>query len=112
VMITHDLGVVAETVDRVVVMYGGKVMETGPVEAIFEAPLHPYTKALLNSMPGQTAGKQRLVEIPGASPNPSHPPAGCPFHPRCPLAVAACREAAPPLVTLATGRQVACIKVG
>jgi oligopeptide/dipeptide ABC transporter ATP-binding protein len=111
VMITHDLGVVAETVDRVVVMYGGKVMETGPVEAIFEAPLHPYTKALLNSMPGQTAGKQRLVEIPGVSPNPSHPPEGCPFHPRCPLAVAACREAVPPLVTLDSGRQVACIKV-
>ena len=57
VMITHDLGVVAETVDRVVVMYGGRVMETGPVEAIFEAPLHPYTKALLGSMPGKTAGK-------------------------------------------------------
>src|SRR3569833_1266162 len=88
VMITHDLGVVAETVDRVVVMYGGKVMETGPVEAIFEAPLHPYTRALLNSIPGQTAGKQRLVEIPGASPNPAHPPAGCPFHPRWHSAIA------------------------
>src|SRR3569623_2369266 len=68
VMITHDLGVIAETVDRVVVMYGGKVMETGSVEAIFEAPLHPYTRALLNSIPGQTAGKPRLVENAGSSP--------------------------------------------
>src|SRR3569832_433216 len=63
IMITHDLGVIAETVDRVVVMYGGKVMETGSVNAIFEAPLHPYTRALLDSIPGQTPGKQRLREI-------------------------------------------------
>jgi len=111
IMITHDLGVVAETVDRVVVMYGGKVMETGPVEAIFEAPLHPYTRALLNSIPGQTAGKQRLVEIPGSSPNPSHPPEGCPFHPRCPMAVAECRQVVPPLERKAAGRQAACIRV-
>jgi oligopeptide/dipeptide ABC transporter ATP-binding protein len=111
IMITHDLGVIAETADRVVVMYGGKVMETGPVEAIFDAPLHPYTRALLNSVPGQTAGKQRLVEIAGSSPNPSHPPAGCPFHPRCPLAVAECRQIAPPLETKAAGRQAACIRV-
>jgi oligopeptide/dipeptide ABC transporter ATP-binding protein len=111
IMITHDLGVIAETVDRVVVMYGGKVMETGPVEAIFEAPLHPYTKALLNSIPGQTAGKQRLVEIAGSSPNPSHPPAGCPFHPRCPMAIATCHQVTPPLETKAPGRQAACLRV-
>ena len=76
IMITHDLGVIAETVDRVVVMYGGKVMETGPVEQIFKSPLHPYTQALLNSIPGQVAGKRRLTEIPGSSPNPAHPPQG------------------------------------
>jgi oligopeptide/dipeptide ABC transporter ATP-binding protein len=111
IMITHDLGVVAETVDRVVVMYGGKVMETAPVEAIFESPLHPYTKALLNSMPGQVAGKRRLVEIAGASPNPAHPPAGCPFHPRCPIATIECRQVTPQLAGVADGRQVACIKV-
>jgi len=111
IMITHDLGVIAETVDRVVVLYGGKVMETGPVNDIFASPLHPYTKALLNSIPGQVAGKRRLTEIPGASPNPAHPPAGCPFHPRCPMAIAACQQATPPLETKADGREAACIRV-
>jgi oligopeptide/dipeptide ABC transporter ATP-binding protein len=111
VMITHDLGVVAETVDRVVVMYGGRVMETGPVEAIFEAPLHPYTRALLASMPGQVSGKRRLIEIPGASPNPVRPPSGCPFHPRCPRATLECREIEPPLEEKEAGRMAACIHV-
>jgi oligopeptide/dipeptide ABC transporter ATP-binding protein len=111
VMITHDLGVVAETVDRVVVMYGGRVMETGPVEAIFEAPLHPYTKALLGSMPGQVSGKRRLIEIPGASPNPAHPPSGCPFHPRCPMATLECRQIEPKLEEKVAGRYAACIHV-
>ena len=111
IMITHDLGVIAETVDRVVVLYGGKVMETGPVNDIFKNPLHPYTKALLNSIPGQVAGKRRLTEIPGASPNPAHPPAGCPFHPRCPAAIAACHQLTPPLETKVPGRQAACIRV-
>ena len=111
IMITHDLGVIAETVDRVVVMYGGKVMETGPVGPLFEAPLHPYTRALLNSIPGQTAGKQRLTEIPGHSPNPANPPSGCPFHPRCPMAIAECRSTVPPLERKADGRLAACIRV-
>ena len=111
IMITHDLGVVAETVDRVVVMYGGKVMETGPVEAIFDAPIHPYTRALLNSIPGQTAGKRRLTETPGSSPNPSYPPPGCPFHPRCPIAVVECRQIVPPLEAKAPSRRAACIRV-
>jgi oligopeptide/dipeptide ABC transporter ATP-binding protein len=111
IMITHDLGVVAETVDRVVVMYGGRVMETGPVEAIFESPLHPYTRALLGSMPGQVSGKRRLIEIPGASPNPAHPPSGCPFHPRCPMAIMECRQIEPKLEEKAAGRRAACIRV-
>jgi oligopeptide/dipeptide ABC transporter ATP-binding protein len=108
VMVTHDLGVIAETVDRVVVLYGGKVMEQGPVQAIFDAPLHPYTRALLASMPGGEAGRRRLLEIKGASPNPSRPPQGCPFHPRCGQAEARCRQTAPPLASHGTARQAAC----
>ena len=108
VMITHDLGVIAETVDRVVVLYGGKVMEQGPVQDIFDTPRHPYTVALLASMPGGEAGRRRLTEIKGASPNPANPPIGCPFHPRCSHAVARCAEDAPPLQSYAGSRQAAC----
>ena len=107
VMVTHDLGVIAETVDRVVVMYGGRVMEEGPVQEIFDAPLHPYTQALLASLPGQVPGRRRLVEIPGASPNPADPPAGCPFHPRCAMADAAC-QTMPAFVPVAENRHAAC----
>jgi oligopeptide/dipeptide ABC transporter ATP-binding protein len=108
VMVTHDLGVIAETVDRVVVLYGGKVMEQGPVQDIFDAPLHPYTQALLNSMPGGEAGRRRLIEIKGASPNPSKPPTGCPFHPRCERVEVRCKETVPPLKLHDSGRQSAC----
>ncbi len=108
VMITHDLGVIAETVDRVVVLYGGKVMEQGPVQDIFDDPLHPYTKALLASMPGGEAGRRRLVEIKGSSPNPVNPPSGCPFHPRCEKAETRCSETAPLLESRNRDRQVAC----
>jgi len=107
IMVTHDLGVVAETVDRVVVMYGGRVMEEGPVQDIFDTPLHPYTQALLSSIPGRVPGKRRLVEIPGASPNPANPPPGCPFHPRCPVAEARCTTD-PAFLPVAEGRKAAC----
>ena len=108
IMVTHDLGVVAETVDRVVVMYGGRVMEEGPVQDIFDAPAHPYTRALMRSMPGQTGGRQRLIEIPGASPNPARPPGGCPFHPRCDEADARCATEAPAYAAIAPARHAAC----
>lgn len=108
IMVTHDLGVVAETVDRVVVMYGGRVMETAPVQDIFDAPAHPYTQALMASMPGRTPGKQRLVEIAGASPNPANPPTGCPFHPRCAVADAQCAAEAPAFKPLSEARAAAC----
>ena len=108
IMVTHDLGVVAETVDRVVVMYGGRVMEEGPVQEIFDAPAHPYTCALLQSMPGQTAGRQRLTEISGASPNPANPPTGCPFHPRCDVADAQCVADVPAFAAIAPNRHAAC----
>jgi oligopeptide/dipeptide ABC transporter ATP-binding protein len=108
VMVTHDLGVVAETVDRVVVMYGGRVMEEGPVQAIFDEASHPYTRALLNSIPGRSPGKQRLIEIPGQSPNPMSPPSGCPFHPRCAVALPDCAVEAPSTRPVGPGRTAAC----
>lgn len=111
VMVTHDLGVVAETVDRVVVMYGGRVMEEASVYDIFERPAHPYTQALLVSIPGQEGGRQRLTEIPGSSPDPSHPPTGCPFHPRCPKADARCAAEMPEMTQLGDGRRAACWRV-
>jgi peptide/nickel transport system ATP-binding protein len=86
--ITHDLGVVAEVADRVVVMYAGKVMERGPVEEIFDSPAHPYTQALLNCLPGQGD----LGGIPGELPDPSDPPAGCRFADRCEHAVEECHD--------------------
>jgi oligopeptide/dipeptide ABC transporter ATP-binding protein len=107
IMVTHDLGVIAETVDRVVVMYGGRVMEEGPVQAIFDAPAHPYTQALLRSIPGQTPGRQRLIEISGSSPSPTNPPAGCPFHPRCAVANEKCTET-PVFLPIGENRHVAC----
>ncbi len=111
IMVTHDLGVVAETVDRVVVMYGGRVMEEGPVQEIFDAAAHPYTQALLGSIPGRVAGRQRLTEIKGASPNPAHPPSGCPFHPRCPVAEPRCAAEVPALAPFAPARAAACWRV-
>ena len=108
IMVTHDLGVIAETVDRVIVMYGGRVMEEGPVQAIFDAPAHPYTRALLNSMPGQMAGQHRLIEIKGASPNPADPPKGCPFHPRCDKAEPICSQTDPAFVSLGQNHRAAC----
>jgi oligopeptide/dipeptide ABC transporter ATP-binding protein len=107
IMVTHDLGVIAETVDRVVVMYGGRVMEVGPVQDIFDTPAHPYTQALLRSIPGQTPGRHRLIEISGASPSPVHPPVGCPFHPRCGQADAKCQET-PAFAAIGNSRHAAC----
>jgi oligopeptide/dipeptide ABC transporter ATP-binding protein len=108
IMVTHDLGVVAETCDRVTVMYGGMVMETAAAADLFDAPQHPYTQALLASMPGQVAGRRRLTEIPGASPNPADPPAGCPFHPRCTVALARCASDAPPVTATGPAASAAC----
>jgi peptide/nickel transport system ATP-binding protein len=85
VLITHDMGVIAEMADDVVVMYLGRVVEKGPVEEIFHAPKHPYTKSLLRSIPSiMAAPRTRLATISGSIPHPYNRPAGCPFHPRCP----------------------------
>jgi oligopeptide/dipeptide ABC transporter ATP-binding protein len=111
-LITHDLGVVAEVADRVAVMYGGRIVEQSPVQAIFARPLHPYTQGLLNAIPRLGKDLERLAVIPGVVPNPAVLPPGCTFHPRCPLADERCRTEVPPLVLAAPDHQVACFKAG
>jgi oligopeptide/dipeptide ABC transporter ATP-binding protein len=108
IIITHDLGVVAETCDRVAVMYAGLVVERGPVQAIFNQPLHPYTEGLLSSLPGQQPAGDELRTIEGLVPDLIHPPPGCRFHPRCPLAQEICEREVPELLAKGNGRAVAC----
>jgi peptide/nickel transport system ATP-binding protein/oligopeptide transport system ATP-binding protein len=111
-MITHDLGVIAEISDRVVVMYAGKVVEEGSTQVIFEDPKHPYTRGLLRSIPklGERAsrGRRRLREIAGIVPSLYELPAGCPFLPRCSHAMAVCRQAVPELIDLGDRHGVRC----
>ena len=96
-MITHDLGVVAETADEVVVMYAAKVVEHAPVDELFTRPRHPYTWGLLGSMPHQGATVRRLTQIPGSPPSLLSPPPGCRFSPRCSYAMEICRGEPPQL---------------
>ena len=111
-LITHAMGVVAETAQRVVVMYAGKVVEEASVEELFASPLHPYTQGLIASIPriDRTGGhKARLEAIPGVVPSLLRPPPGCRFAPRCRFARAECRETVPPLREIAPGHKVACV---
>ena len=108
-MITHDLGVVAQVCDRVAVMYAGKIVESGDVASIFANPLHPYTQALLKSLPSQAIQRGKLENIRGRVPGLADRPSGCRFHPRCPHAKPICQEAAPPLKHQANGQEVACV---
>jgi peptide/nickel transport system ATP-binding protein/oligopeptide transport system ATP-binding protein len=111
ILITHDLGVVAELCDRVVVMYAGEVVEEADVYTLFEQPSHPYTLGLMGSIPGTEASMRsdgRLQTIPGMVPNLLHLPTGCRFHPRCPMVRPVCREQAPPLFELADGHAARC----
>ena len=103
-LITHDLAVVAETAQRVFVMYAGQVVETGAVPQIFEAPVHPYTQALLAALPEHNRDRARLKAIPGVVPGQHDRPVGCLLHPRCDYAVARCRMERPPLAG-PSGRQ-------
>ncbi|HIY10204.1 MAG TPA: ABC transporter ATP-binding protein, partial [Candidatus Anaerofilum excrementigallinarum] len=108
IFITHDLGVVAELCDRVVVMYGGLVMEEGEINEIFSNPLHPYTLGLLASIPGINKDKaERLQSIAGSPPDMTKPPQGCPFAPRCPYARNICAAQCPPYMQ-AGGHRAMC----
>lgn len=109
ILITHDLGVVAGMCSDIIVMYAGRIVEKGPTGPIFSKPLHPYTYALLKSIPRLDAsGRERLFSIPGMPPNLVNNPAGCNFQPRCPFAVDRCRMEDPSLAEVEPGREIAC----
>jgi oligopeptide/dipeptide ABC transporter ATP-binding protein len=110
-LITHDLGVVAEVADRVVVLYAGQVVEDSPVADLFARPLHPYAEGLLASMPRPGRQNRRLPAIPGIVPRPHERPIGCRFAPRCPYRIDACGDAIV-LREIEPGRQVRCIRAG
>ena len=110
IIITHNMGVVAETADRVLVMYAGRVVEQAPVAGIFDRPLHPYTRGLLSCVPSLEQETERLTAIPGTLPEPARRPPGCRFAPRCDLSIDACTAALPALRPLAPAHDVACIR--
>ena len=106
-LITHDMGVIAETADRVAVMYAGRVIEIGPVRDVVKSPKHPYAKGLMGSIPALDERPERLLQIEGAMPRLNAIPQGCAFHPRCPHVMPRCHEARPVLAPVGAG-QVAC----
>ncbi len=110
VLISHDLGVVSEIAERVMVMYCGRAVESASVTDIFERPAHPYTRGLIDALPSLHGPRKPLKAIPGSVPQPGQLPQGCTFAPRCTLATAACEQAVPPLASLGPGQSVACIR--
>jgi oligopeptide/dipeptide ABC transporter ATP-binding protein len=108
ILITHNMGIVAEMADRVAVMYAGKIAEVGPTTKIFEDPKHPYTKALLDTIPNIRVEDKVLNTIPGSPPSLTDPPPGCPFHPRCPFAFDRCRAEDPKPIVTGTDSEAAC----
>jgi peptide/nickel transport system ATP-binding protein/oligopeptide transport system ATP-binding protein len=109
-IITHNMGVVAETADRVIVMYAGKIVERAPVGELFARPAHPYTRGLLESIPSLADDRERLKTIPGTLPNPAAMPLGCRFEPRCAYRIDACTAAVPPLLSVRAEHESACIR--
>ena len=107
-LITHNLGIVGDMADRVAVMYAGQIVELSPVKELLRRPLHPYTKALINSVPKLAGGADRLLAIPGNVPRIGNFPPGCRFAPRCPIAKPECSEKIPKLVEVEAGRWVRC----
>ncbi len=112
ILVTHDMAVVAYACDRVAVMYAGRIVESGPVAAVLERPLHPYTMGLTHAFPDVHGGEDVLVPIEGAPPSLLNPPPGCRFAPRCPFAEPACHASSPPLRSGASDHQVACWRAG
>ena len=111
-LVTHDLGIVAEYADDVTILYAARVMERTSSAELFRNPLSPYTRGLLQSIPGVGGHRQnRLNAIPGTIPSLLHPPSGCRFNPRCPLAIPDCAQVVPPLEAKTPGHEVACIRV-
>ena len=110
VLISHDLGVVAENCDRVAVMYAGRIIEEAPSNQLFADPAHPYAQGLIGALPPLDGPRRRLTAIPGTVPDPAKMPGGCAFAPRCALASEPCSLAAPPLAPIADDRRVACIR--
>ncbi|KTC08967.1 peptide ABC transporter ATP-binding protein [Pseudomonas syringae ICMP 11168] len=110
ILITHDLGVVAEVADEVMVMYAGRVVESGPVKTLFDDPQHPYTIGLMGSMPSIGPREGRLATINGRVPTPAEMPGGCRFAGRCPFVIQQCRDERPPLLELSPGHFAACIR--
>ena len=110
VLISHDLGVVADMCDRVGVMYAGRMIEQAPADAVFGQPAHPYTQGLLAALPDMAGPRRRLAAIPGGVPRPEEMPPGCAFAPRCPRADAACAASVPPLRAVGAQHQAACVK--
>jgi len=108
ILISHDLSVIAETCDKVAIMYGGKLVEYGPAERVFRDPQHPYTQALIRSFPDIYGPRDLPPWIPGQPPNLLEPPPGCRFHPRCPYAFAPCSSVDPPAFVVGPGHIAAC----
>lgn len=111
-LITHDLGIVAEMCDNVAIMYAGNIVEYADLKTIFKKPTHPYTQGLLESIPRMRKKGEKLYIIPGTVPNLIYPPTGCRFHPRCPHAMPVCSERKPPLLPTERGHEVACFLYG
>jgi oligopeptide/dipeptide ABC transporter ATP-binding protein len=107
-LISHDLGIVHQIADLVAVMYLGQVVETATTAQLWDSPLHPYSRALIASIPRADGAGNLPAALPGEVPDPARPPAGCRFHPRCPVALDRCRTEAPPLLSLGDGRAAAC----